>query len=175
MNALIPGSFDPMTLGHVNIVERASPMFDRIYVAVMNNDSSRYDPSLSSKESYMFSQSERLEIARLSVSHIKNAVPVAYGGMLIDLCDMYDISAVIRGVRGACDLEYEMKHAKWNREHNARAQTLFMPSDEKFGSLSSTAVREVIARGGDMSSLEGYISPDALAYIKTLFSDRKGK
>lgn len=175
MNALIPGSFDPMTLGHVNIVERASPMFERIYVAVMNNDSARYDASLKSKENYMFSAEERLEIVRLSVAHIENAVPVMYAGRLIDLCDEYGISAVIRGVRGAGDLEYEMKHAKWNREHNPRAQTLFMPSDERFGALSSTAVREVLAGRGDMSVLDGCICPDALAYIKSLFSNQKGK
>lgn len=168
MNALIPGSFDPMTLGHVNIVGRASPMFERIYVAVMNNDSARYDKSLKSKDNYMFSPEQRLEIVRRSVAHIENAVPVMYAGRLIDFCDEYDISAVIRGLRGVCDLEYEMKHAKWNREHNSRAQTLFMPSDERYGALSSTAVREVLAGRGDMSALEGYIHPDALAYIKSI-------
>lgn len=173
MNALIPGSFDPITVGHVNIVERAAPMFDKIYVAVMNNDSSRYDKSLKSKEQYMFTPQERLELVRRSTAHVKNAEAVLWSGMLVDFCDAYDIVAVIRGVRDAKDLEYELIHAKWNREHNPRAQALLMPADEKYDNISSTKIREAIAKG-ELSSLGESIHPDALAYIKSLKSNRKG-
>lgn len=173
MNALIPGSFDPMTQGHVNIVERASHMFDKIYVAVMNNDSAKYDSTLVSKDAYMFTPEQRLEIVKRSIYHIKNAEPIIYGGMLIDLCDEYDIVAVIRGVRNCEDFEYEMKHAKWNREHNPHAQALFMPSEERFSSLSSTKIRTDLARG-DFESLKEQIHPDALAYIKSLNLNLKG-
>lgn len=173
MNALIPGSFDPITAGHINIVERTAPMFDKIYVAVMNNDSSKYDKSLRSKDEYMFTPEERLELVRRSVAHIKNAEAVIWSGMLVDFCDSYDIVAVIRGVRDANDLEYELIHAKWNREHNPRAQALLMPADEKYDCISSTKIREAIAKG-ELSSLEGSIHPDALTYIKSLKPNQKG-
>ncbi len=167
MNALIPGSFDPITLGHVNIIERVSPMFEKIYVAVMNNDSAEHDSSLSSKTQYMFTPEERLELVRRSISHIPNAEAVMWSGMLIDFCDAYNIVAVVRGVRDSRDFEYEMIHAKYNREHNPRAQALLMPADPSFDSISSTKIREVIAKG-ELSALEGSLNPDALAYIKTL-------
>ena len=167
MRALIPGSFDPITLGHINIIERAAPMFEKIYVAVMNNDSAEHDASLTSKTQYMFTPEERLELVRLSISHIANAEAVLWSGMLIDFCDEYNIVAVVRGVRDSRDFEYEMIHAKWNREHNPRAQALFMPADPSFDSISSTNIREVIAKG-ELSALEGSVHPDALAYIKTL-------
>lgn len=167
MRALIPGSFDPITLGHINIIERASPMFEKIYVAVMNNDSAEHDESLSSKTQYMFTPEERLELVRRSVAHIPNAQAVLWSGMLIDFCDAYDIVAVIRGVRNAADFEYEAIHARWNREHNSRAQALFMPADDRFCGLSSTKIREAIAKG-ELSALEGGLHPDALNYIKQL-------
>lgn len=166
MNALIPGSFDPITLGHLNIIERAAPMFEKIYVAVMNNDSGKYDKSLSSKEN-MFSPEERLEMVRLTVSGVKNAYPVYYAGRLIDLCDELDICAVIRGVRDARDLEYEMIHAKWNREHNSRAQALLMPSDERFDKISSTAVRSIISEG-DYSRLDDILAPEVIKYLQNI-------
>ena len=167
MNALIPGSFDPITLGHVNIIERAAPMFEKIYVAVMNNDSAEHDSRLSSKTQYMFTPEERLELVRLSISHIPNAEAVMWSGMLIDFCDAYNIVAVVRGVRNPRDFEYEMIHAKYNREHNPRAQALLMPADPSFDGISSTKIREVIAKG-ELSALEGSIHPNALAYMKTL-------
>lgn len=173
MNALIPGSFDPITMGHVNIIERTAPMFDKIYVAVMNNDSAEHDSSLSSKTQYMFTPEQRLELVRRSIVHIENAEAVLWGGMLIDFCDAYNIVAVVRGVRNACDFEYEMIHAKYNREHNPRAQTLFMPADPSFDCISSTKIREVIAKG-ELSALEGSVHPDALTYIKQLNSNQKG-
>lgn len=166
MRALIPGSYDPITLGHLNIIERAAPMFDKIYVAVMNNDMSKYEHGASSKE-YMFTPEQRLEMVRLTISHIKNAEAVLWGGMLIDFCDAYDIVAVIRGVRNAADFEYEAIHARWNREHNPRAQALLMPADDDLCGLSSTKIREAIAKG-ELSALEGSIHPDALTYIKQL-------
>ncbi len=173
MNALIPGSFDPITLGHVNIIERASPMFEKIYVAVMNNDSAEHDSSLSSKTQYMFTPEQRLELLRRSVAHIKNAEAVLWDGMLIDFCDAYNIVAVVRGVRNSHDFEYEMIHAKYNREHNPRAQALFMPADPSFDCISSTNIREVIAKG-ELSALEESVHPDALTYIKQLNLNQKG-
>ena len=162
--ALIPGSFDPITLGHVNIVERAAKMFDKVYVAVMINDSAKYDSSLSSKK-YMFSMEERLEMARLSVAHIENAEAIARSGMLIDLCDELEVTAIVKGIRNAADLEYEMIHARWNKAHNDRAETLFLPADESYNNVSSTKVRELIS-AKKYGALHGVISDKALKYLE---------
>ena len=165
MNALVSGSFDPITLGHVNIIERVSRMFDKVYVAVMNNDSAKYDKSLKSKVN-SFTNEQRLEMVRLSTEHIANVIPVYFGGMLIDACDEFDISAVVRGVRNAEDFEYEMIHARWNKEHNERAETLFLPADPKFDGISSTLVRKIIFEDKNPDALTPYLSAKAIDYIK---------
>ena len=154
--ALIPGSFDPITLGHVNIIERAARMFDKVFVAVMINDSAKYDKTLSSKN-YMFDMETRLTLASLSVAHIENVEAIARSGMLIDLCDELNVTAIVKGIRDAKDLEYEMIHAKWNREHNERAEALFLLADESFLSVSSTFVREMLERG-ETDALTGIMS-----------------
>ncbi len=162
--ALIPGSFDPITLGHVNIIERTAKMFDKVVVAVMINDSAKYDNTLASKQ-YMFSMEERLEIARLSVAHIENVEVIARTGLLIDLFDELSATAIVKGIRNSADLEYEMIHAKWNKAHNDRAETLFLPADESLTTVSSTEVRRIIETG-KFENLSGILSEKALEYIK---------
>lgn len=163
--ALIPGSFDPITLGHVNVIERAAKMFDKVYVAVMINDAAKYDSSLSSKK-YMFSMEERLEIARLSLAHIENVEVIARTGMLIDLFDELSATAIVKGIRNSADLEYEMIHAKWNKAHNQRAETLFLPADESLTSISSTEVRRII-ESSELDGLIGIVTDGALEYIRS--------
>jgi len=164
MIALIPGSFDPITLGHVNIIERAARVADKVYVAVMNNDSAKHSSVLSSK-TYMFDMEERLEIVRLSLSHIENVEVVASSGMLIDLFDELSADLVVKGIRGSADLEYEMIHAKWNKEHNPRLETLFLPADESLASVSSTRVRELLG-AEKYDELRGILSDSAIEYLK---------
>lgn len=164
--ALIPGSFDPITLGHLNVIERASKMFDKVYVAVMNNDSSKYSSSLSSK-TYTFTAEERLLMAGLSVSHLENVETICREGiLLIDLFDELGATAIVKGIRNEKDLEYEMIHAKWNKEHNDRAETLFLPADEKLCSVSSTAVRQLISEK-NFEALEGVIHKKTLEWLKS--------
>ena len=162
--ALIPGSFDPITLGHVNIIERTARMFDKVYVAVMINDSAKYDKTLSSKQ-YLFSMEERLEMAKLSVSHIENAEAIARSGMLIDLCDELEVTAIVKGIRNAADLEYEMIHARWNKAHNERAETLFLPADETLVTVSSTAVRQMLAEK-NYDSLRNVLHEKVVGYLQ---------
>ena len=164
--ALIPGSFDPITLGHVNIIERAAKMFDKVVVAVMINDSAKYHEGLSSKQ-YTFSMDERLELVRLSVGHIENVEAIAREGLLIDLFDSIGATAIVKGVRNSADLEYEMIHAKWNKEHNERAETLFLPADESLTQVSSTMVRQML-ESGRLEELEGVLSRGAVDYLKEL-------
>ncbi len=163
--ALIPGSFDPITLGHLNVIERASKMFDKVYVAVMNNDSSKYSAALSSK-TYTFTAEERLIMVGHATSHIEN-VEAIYGEgiLLIDLFDELKATAIVKGIRNEKDLEYEMIHAKWNKEHNDRAETLFLPADEKLCSVSSTSVREMISEK-NFEALGGIVHEKVLELIK---------
>ncbi len=162
--ALMPGSYDPITLGHVNIIERAAKSFDRVIVAVMVNNAAEFDNSLSSKR-YLFDMKERLQMVKLSISHIENAEAIASDGMLIDLFDEVGASAIVKGLRNAEDLAYEQIHAKWNREHNERAETLFLLADEKFDNLSSTLVRELLKQG-DFDALRGNLSENVIEFLK---------
>ncbi len=164
MIALIPGSFDPITLGHVNIIERAAKMSDKVYVAVMNNDSAKHSSVLQSK-TYMFDMEKRLEIVRLSLAHIENVEVISSSGMLIDLFDELLADVIIKGIRTSADLEYELIHAKWNKEHNPRVETVFLPADEGLVSVSSTRVRELLI-AEKYDDLRGILSDSAIEYVK---------
>lgn len=132
--AILPGSYDPMTVGHVNVIERAARMFDEVVVAVMNNDSKQY----------MLTVEERRDIAALSCAHIPNARVIADSGMLVDLVDAIGAVAIVKGIRDERDLAYEQNMARWNKEKNPRAETLYLPCDPAFAEVSSTAVRALI-------------------------------
>ena len=116
MVALIPGSFDPITLGHVNIIERAANMCDKVYVAVMNNDSAKHSSVLSSK-TYMFDMETRRELVCLSLSHIENVEVISSSGMLIDLFDELSADVIIKGIRVGSVFEHyklfflQLRHA----------------------------------------------------------------
>lgn len=164
MIALIPGSFDPITLGHVNIIERAAKMSDKVYVAVMNNDSAKHSSVLQSK-TYMFDMETRSRLVSLSLAQLTNVEVVTSSGMLIDLFDELSADVIIKGIRTPADLEYEMIHAKWNKEHNPRLETLFLPAEESLTSVSSTLVRELL-NCGKYEELSGIIADSAIEYLK---------
>ena len=164
MIALIPGSFDPITMGHIDIIERTAARFDKVFVAVMNNDSAKHDSTLSSKN-YTFNMEERLYFVRVSLAHLENVEVLSSSGMLIDLFDEVGADVIVKGVRNGEDLEYEMKHAKWNKAHNPWVETLFLPAEERFSTVSSTMVRTLMAEG-KYKELEGVISPAVIEIIK---------
>lgn len=150
--AIVPGSFDPMTVGHINIIERASKLFDKIFVAVMINES----------KSYMYSAKERTEIARRSCEHLPNVEVIFDDGMLYELALRLDACAIVKGIRDEDDYHYEFEMAKFNTRKNPNVQTVFLPCDEGARLISSTAVRAKIERGEDVS---GIVSPNALDCI----------
>lgn len=150
--AVIPGSFDPMTTGHINIIERASLLFDKVFVAVMIN----------STKQYMFSQEERTEIARISCAHITNVEVIFDDGMLWELALRLDACAIVKGIRDDKDYHYEFEMAQFNAAKNPSAQTVFLPCDEGAREISSTAVRDRIVRNEDISDI---VSKNALEYI----------
>lgn len=159
--ALIPGSFDPITLGHLDIISRTAMRFDKVIVAVMNNDMQKYVQGAPVK-SYMFALSERRAMAEAACAHLPNVEVIAAGGMLIRLFDSVNADWIIKGVRSTADFEYEQKHALYNRAHDPRAETLYMPADPAFDGLSSTLVREKLRRG---EPLEGYLPDEVIHWL----------
>ena len=153
--AVIPGSFDPMTTGHINIIERASKLFDKVFVAVMINSSKQY----------LFSQEQRTKIARLSCAHLENVEVIFDDGMLWELALRLDACAIVKGIRDDKDYHYEFKMAQFNALKNPDAQTVFLPCDEGAREISSTVVRERLARGENISDI---VSDAALEYIKSI-------
>lgn len=144
--ALIPGSFDPITVGHEDVITRAAQLFDRVIVAVMTNDMTKYVATAKQK-SYLFSMVERYAMVQAACRHLDNVQVVCSDGMLIDLFDEVGATLIVKGIRNEQDYAYEQKHAEWNRAHNPRAQTVYLPADSRYDHISSTLVRERIAAG----------------------------
>lgn len=151
-HALIPGSFDPMTLGHLHIVKRALKEYDRVTVAVMVNDAKTYAHTIE----------ERTEMARLTVQGLSRVEVVADRGMLVDLFDRIGATAIVKGVRNEKDRVYEQEMAAYNLARNPRAVTVLYEADPAFGDLSSTAVRDLLKNG---KRPEGLLAPAVLAYL----------
>ena len=150
--AVIPGSFDPMTTGHINIIERAAKLFDKVFVAVMMND----------KKQYMFTREQRTQIARLSLAHLENVEVVFDDGMLSDLALRLDACAIVKGIRDYKDYQYEFEMAQYNYKKNPKAQTVFLPCEEGAREISSTVVRERLSNGEDISDI---VSKNVIKYI----------
>ena len=152
--ALIPGSFDPMTLGHLALIEQVLTEYDEVVVAVMVND----------QKTALFDMETRVEIARRTVAHLSRVRVISDRGMLIDLFDRLGADAVCKGYRNDTDYAYEMKMAKWNEEHNPRFRTVLYRSEGKLSELSSTAVR---ARLANRELPDGLVAPDAIPLLLT--------
>ncbi len=158
---LIPGSFDPITLGHLDIITRAAARFDRVTVAVMNNDMQKYVQGAPVKR-YMFSLTERKAMAEVACAQLDNVEVIAAGGMLVKLFDCVDADFIVKGVRNTADFEYEQKHALYNRSLDARAETLYMPADPAFDGISSTLARKRLKAG---ESVEGILPEAVIQWI----------
>ncbi|MCQ2430068.1 MAG: pantetheine-phosphate adenylyltransferase [Clostridia bacterium] len=159
--ALIPGSFDPITVGHLDVIRRTAAKFDRVYVAVMTNNNAKFIEGAKTKQ-YMFSMEERRLLAELACEGLPNVKVVASDGMLIDLVDKLKADWIIKGLRNESDYLYEQPQALWNRAHNPKAETLYLPCDPAYDEISSTLVRSTLAAGGDISAL---VPPAAAAWI----------
>lgn len=150
--ALVSGTFDPITNGHLDIICRAASMFDCVLVAVMNN---------LSKES-LFSIEERCHMAKAACRRFPGVRVIAEEGMMVDFFDRSGADVIIRGVRDAKDFSYEAYMASYLREHNPRIDTVFLPADPVFAEISSTGVRAALARGEDVSHL---VPPEILPFL----------
>ncbi len=161
LSALIPGSFDPITCGHLDVITRAAALFDRVTVAVMTNDMHLYVPDAPVKH-YLFDRETRRELVVAACAHLPNVTVLDASGLLIDLHARLGTNVIIKGVRSAADFEYEQAHAIWNRAHNPLAETLYLPADPAYDGLSSTLVREKLAAG---DAVDGLVPAAALPLL----------
>ena len=132
--AIVPGSFDPITYGHIDIAKRAAELYDVVYLAVMIN----------SQKTYMFNIFQREAIAKEALADISNVIVISSEGMLWKLAEELCADAIVKGYRNKTDHEYEMKMAAFNEAHNPNAKTVLLKADKSLISLSSTAVRDRI-------------------------------
>lgn len=158
--ALVPGSFDPITVGHMNIIERACRMYDVVYVTVFIN----------AAKTPRFDTSSRLEMVKAACAHLDNVICDSDDGMLADYCGDKGITAVVKGVRNSRDFEYEVEMAHYNRERNPGLDTVLLAADPGLEDISSTALCSLIKSGGDFGK---YIPGPALPILEELIEKRK--
>lgn len=140
--AIYPGSFDPITYGHLDIIERSARVVDELIVGVLYNKA----------KIPLFSAEERVRMIKEVTKNIENVKVVAFEGLLIDFADQMHADVIIRGLRAATDFEYELQMAQTNRKLDDKVETLFMVTGLEYAYLSSSTVREVAAFGGDISN-----------------------
>ena len=140
--AIYPGSFDPITYGHLDIIERSARVVDELIVGVLYNKA----------KIPLFSAEERVRMIKEVTKNIENVKVVAFEGLLVDFADQMHADVIIRGLRAATDFEYELQMAQANRKLDDKVETLFMVTGLEYAYLSSSTVREVAAFGGDISN-----------------------
>jgi pantetheine-phosphate adenylyltransferase len=153
---IYPGSFDPLTNGHLDIVQRAARLFDRVIVAVAKNES----------KSPLFDMAERLALARESVAGLGNVEIDSFDGLLVEYVERQGGQAVIRGLRAVSDFEFEFQLALMNRKLNERVETIFMMPKDTYTFLSSRIVKEIARLGGDVQS---FVPPQVVRALRKKF------
>lgn len=141
--AVIPGSFDPVTNGHIDIIERSSNIFDRVIVAVLENPS----------KTPLFSVEERVEMLKEVTSHLPNVEIGSFKGLLANYMNAKNAKVIVKGLRAVSDFEYEFQMALINNKLNPEIETLFMMTNNKYSYLSSSAVKQIASFGGCIKDL----------------------
>ena len=141
--AIYPGTFDPLTNGHVDIIERGARLFDRIIVAILVN----------AEKAPLFTTTERVEIARAVFKDRQNVEVDTFDGLLVDYVARRDADVIVRGLRAISDYEFEFQMALMNRRLNAKIETVFMMPAEQYTYISSRLIKEVFALGGQVHGL----------------------
>lgn len=152
-----PGTFDPITRGHIDIIERATNMFSSVIVAIAE----------SPKKKPLFSLDERVALAKETTSHLENVEVCGFSCLLANLMIEKNVSTIIRGLRAVSDFEYEFQLANMNRALVPGTESIFLTTSEKFSYISSTFVREISSLGGDVSK---FVAPPVEAALKKKFS-----
>ena len=141
--AVYPGSFDPCTNGHLDIIDRSAQLFDKVIVAVLTNSS----------KTPVFTVSERIELLKTATADYSNVEVCSFSGLLVDFLRKIDVKVVIKGLRAVSDFEYEFQMALTNKALYPELETLFMHSSQEYMFLSSSVVREVAKYGGSLTGL----------------------
>ena len=154
--AVYPGTFDPITNGHTDLVQRAAQLFDHVVVAVAKDTG----------KAPVCGLEQRVQLARVALSGIENVEVVPFEGLLVSFCRDHDAAIVIRGLRAVSDFEYEFQLASMNRRLAPEIETIFLTPAEQYAFISSTLVRELARLGGDVSE---FVHPE----VQRLFDDRR--
>lgn len=155
-HCIYPGTFDPITYGHLDVLGRAAKLFDRVTVAVADNPGK--DP--------LFTPAQRLEMLRPNVAQFPNVTLTPFGGLLVDFCIAHQADAIIRGLRALSDFEFEFNMALMNRHLKPQIETIFVMPNEQFSYTSSSLVKQVAKYGGDVSH---FVPPNVAAALKTAY------
>jgi pantetheine-phosphate adenylyltransferase len=161
MRAVCPGSFDPVTLGHVDVVRRAAAMFDEVVVAVAVNP----------KKQGLFSVDERRELITGAIGDLRNVTTAAFTGLLVDWCREQDVGVIAKGLRSDTDYAYELPMAQMNR-HLTGVDTVFLTADPAHTFVSSSLVKEVARGGGDVSA---FLPPAVLEALTVRLAESEAR
>ena len=140
--AIYPGSFDPITNGHIDLIHRACKLFDEVIIAITQNAS----------KTSLLSINQRIEAVEASIISISNTRVLSFNSLLVDFARDHNSQIIIRGLRAVSDFEYEFQLSGMNKRLNPRIETLFMTPSEEFANISSSLVREILSLGGDISA-----------------------
>jgi pantetheine-phosphate adenylyltransferase len=143
VRAVYPGSFDPVTNGHLDIIDRASKVFNHLIVAVLENP----------RKNALFSMEERVEMLKRIIKPYNNVEIDFYKGLLVEYAQKNNVAIIIKGLRAISDFEFEFQMALINRKLNSNVETMFMMTNNKYSFISSSLVKEVASYGGDISEL----------------------
>ena len=138
---IYPGSFDPVTFGHLDVISRASKLIDKLYIGVLNN----------SAKNPLFTAEERVSMLRRVIADLPNVEVETFGGLLVDYADLKNAEVIIRGLRMVTDFEYELQLAQTNYKINSSVDTIFLTTSVEYSYLSSSVVREIAKYGGDIT------------------------
>ena len=151
--AVYPGSFDPITNGHLDIIERASKIFDKVIVGVLNNKNKQP----------RFTSEERVMLIRKVTGHLQNVETASFNGLLVDFAKEHSASVIIKGLRTVNDFEYEFQMALLNKTLDNECETMFMMTNSKYSYISSSMVNELAGYKGDLA---GLVPSEIIQYIK---------
>ncbi len=158
---ILPGTFDPPTNGHLNILTRASRMFGAVEVVIAANPG----------KSHLFSPEERFQMMKTLAQGLPNVGVSTWDGLIVDFAERIGVHVILRGVRALADFDYEFELSIMNRTLNPRIETIFMPTDQKYSILRSSGIKEIAKFGGDVS---GMVPPIVVKALERKFASRSG-
>jgi pantetheine-phosphate adenylyltransferase len=159
-HCIYPGTFDPITYGHMDVLQRAAKLFDRVTVAIAQN----------AGKNPLFSAEERMAMVQPNVTRFSNVTVTSFGGLLVDFALEQKADAIIRGLRALSDFEFEFNMALMNRHLQPKIETIFVMPNEQFSYTSSTLVKQVAKFGGDVKH---FVPPNVAEALKQAYASRR--